>query len=140
MWNRVMLLMNSLKSLSKRLDRLNVSSHSFILEMLDCGAACLPYVGLSQSVESIIGKACIKNFLWSHFIAKFNCNNVRTFHFVCPCNKRSSLLYVTPTVMIYTRYYSVSYYGILRYLYRMIFGTVLHFFLFYITAFYIHCP
>ena len=36
------------------------------LEMLDCGTVFHMLTWVMQSVESIIGKACIKNFLWSH--------------------------------------------------------------------------
>jgi len=46
--------------------------------------------GVQEQLKLLQG---LGSLLWSHFevTANCDCNNVCTFHFVCPCNKCSSL-------------------------------------------------
>ena len=53
----------------------------------------LPYIDLSLSVSTI--KSTLQNFLWNHFVAHYDSDNVHTFHYLCPCNSCSHLPHCT---------------------------------------------
>ena len=58
----------------------------------------LPMLNLDLSHSTLMRK--LRSYFWTHFLKNYQCDSSCTYHFLCPCNKCSSLPPCIPFSML----------------------------------------